>query len=163
MPDFETHNSIDPNHAYVLIVDDDRDIHELMTEVLTEDGHRVISLYDALDVATTIKSEIGKGTPVTVTISDGKGFNMPYGTAEKVASQLETAQVLGKIGLILCTGQGEHIPDKLRSVFDAVLHKPFDLDLFLGTVLDCHRKYLANQASATQAKDTTQHTDIQGV
>jgi CheY-like chemotaxis protein len=114
--------------ATVLIVDDDRVVSHLVSTLLREKGHKVITAYDAVQGLMQAK----RTPPVDAIVLD---INMPGGSGEDTLKKLKMSTRTSDIPVIILSGsidaQGQ---ERVRSGgAAAVLSKPLvPEDLFLA-------------------------------
>ena len=110
--------------ARVLVIDDDEVIAELLTSVLSEGGHS----------ATAIASlESDRPGDVDLVITDLLTAS-PYTVAEAAAWVAEVRRRVPGVPVIVCTAHRAAGNDADSMSADAVLTKPFDLEVLLGLV-----------------------------
>ncbi len=124
--------------AKVLIVDNDRDISELLKALLTDEGYEVTGLleHEQDDVA----AAVGRVEPDCVILDGESGAGGEYGVSWAEAAALQARG--RKVPVIMFTA---HAPasdeaaagesDRARAAnFTAILRKPFDLDELMDAV-----------------------------
>jgi CheY-like chemotaxis protein len=105
--------------ATILVVDDDRVVSHLVTSLLREKGHKVLTAYDAVQGLMQAK----RTPPVDVIVLD---INMPGGSGEETLKKIKMSTRTGDIPVIILSGsidsQGQ---ERVRSLgAEAVLSKP---------------------------------------
>jgi CheY-like chemotaxis protein len=114
--------------ATVLVVDDDRVVSHLVSTLLREKGHKVVTAYDAVQGLMQAK----RTPPVDAIVLD---INMPGGSGEDTLKKLKMSTRTSDIPVIILSGsidaQGQ---ERVRSNgAAAVLSKPLvPEDLFLA-------------------------------
>lgn len=129
--------STGPTAKDVLIVDNDRDIAEMVRAVLQDEGYRVNVLAEL--GADAIAGAVGSLEPDAVLL-DGESHNATYGTSWLAAAKL--AERPRPVPVIMFTAHGADLaearagesPRAAAARFAAVLAKPFDLDELLAAV-----------------------------
>lgn len=122
----------------VLIVDNDRDIAELVRALLTDEGYSVSCLYDRDRDA--IAAAVGRLEPDCILLDGESGMGGDYG-----ASWAEAARLAGRGRAIPVLMFTAHAPasdeaeagesDRARAAhFSAVIRKPFDVDHLVDAV-----------------------------
>jgi CheY-like chemotaxis protein len=105
--------------ATVLVVDDDRVVSHLVTSLLREKGHKVLTAFDAVQGLMQAK----RTPPVDAIVLD---INMPGGSGEDTLKKIKMSTHTSKIPVIILSGsidsQGQ---ERVRSLgAEAVLSKP---------------------------------------
>jgi CheY-like chemotaxis protein len=105
--------------ATVLVVDDDRVVSHLVTSLLREQGHKVLTAYDAVQGLMQAK----RTPPVDAIVLD---INMPGGSGEDTLKKIKMSTRTSNIPVIILSGsidsQGQ---ERVRSLgAEAVLSKP---------------------------------------
>ena len=105
--------------ATVLVVDDDRVVSHLVTSLLREKGHKVLTAFDAVQGLMQAK----RTPPVDAIVLD---INMPGGSGEDTLKKIKMATHTSNIPVIILSGsidsQGQ---ERVRSLgAEAVLSKP---------------------------------------
>jgi CheY-like chemotaxis protein len=135
--------------ARVLVIDNDADIVELVTAILTDEGYAVSALMDTSHAA--IAAAIGREEPDTVLLdSSGHG---PEGTWEE-AAYLATRE--RTVPTILFSARGPELAEardgtseRARAAgFAAILSKPFTLDQLIEAVGSASRRSVPFDESA---------------
>lgn len=122
--------------ASVLVIDDDRDIAEVVQAVLTDEGYAVSSLYDLASDA--LMRTIGRLEPDVVLLDSGDPAD--YGPSWPLASAIHERS--RPIPVVMFTAHQEAIEEAQEGASDravaahfaAVVAKPFHLDDLLTTV-----------------------------
>jgi two-component system, sensor histidine kinase and response regulator len=122
----------------VLVVDDDRPIVDLITEILRDEGYSVRSAFDALSALAAIEAE-----PPDVVMLD---LLMPGASGSDLFRALVERE-LATIPIILMTADNRAVEGLVAEGVKFILVKPFDLD----TLLDCVQGAL-NAPQETQAQ-----------
>lgn len=103
----------------ILVVDDERDVVELLKFLLEKDGHKVITAYNGREAITTAKAEIPELILLDVMMPEMDGYT--------VQTQLLDDPKTRAVPIIILTAKGQ-----LRDVFamsanvKAYIEKPFD-------------------------------------
>jgi CheY-like chemotaxis protein len=105
--------------ATILVVDDDRVVSHLVTSLLREKGHKVLTAYDAVQGMMQAK----RTPPVDVIVLD---INMPGGSGEDTLKKIKMSTRTSDIPVIILSGsidsQGQ---ERVRALgAEAVLSKP---------------------------------------
>jgi CheY-like chemotaxis protein len=105
--------------ATVLVVDDDRVVSHLVTSLLREKGHKVLTAFDAVQGLMQAK----RTPPVDAIVLD---INMPGGSGEDTLKKIKMSTHTSNIPVIILSGsidsQGQ---ERVRSLgAEAVLSKP---------------------------------------
>jgi CheY-like chemotaxis protein len=105
--------------ATVLVVDDDRVLSHLVSSLLREKGHKILTAFDAVQALMAAK----RTPPVDAIVLD---VNMPGGSGEETLRKLKMSTRTQNIPVIILSGsidsQGQ---ERVRSLgADAVLSKP---------------------------------------
>jgi two-component system, NtrC family, nitrogen regulation response regulator NtrX len=108
----------------VLVVDDDRPIVDLITEVLRDEGYSVRSAFDAVSALAAIEVE----TPDLVLLD----LLMP-GPSGAELFRILVERDLATVPVILMTADNHAVEALVAEGVKFILVKPFDLD----TLLDC--------------------------
>lgn len=124
-------------HGSVLIIDNDRDIAEIVRAVLSDEGYRV-AIVAQLD-ADSISAAIGKLEPDAVLL-DGESHRAGYGSSWQVAAQLAVRS--RPVPTIMFTAHGGDLAEGREGTsarsraahFSGVLSKPFEVDDLLEVV-----------------------------
>ncbi len=124
-------------HGNVLIIDNDRDIAEIVRAVLSDEGYRV-AILAKLDTA-SINAAIGKLEPDAVLL-DGESHLMGYGASWETAAHLAARD--RPVPVIMFTAHGGDLAEARAGTssrsraahFSGVLAKPFEVDQLLDVV-----------------------------
>ncbi|HEY2512188.1 MAG TPA: response regulator [Polyangiaceae bacterium] len=112
----------------VLLVDDDEDIRMVVRDVLESEGYAVEL---ASDGATAL-SRLQRPPPPSLILLD---MTMPFMDGVTVVRELEARESLSCVPILLLTALLPSVVSTLALPTSyAILHKPFDLDVFLRTV-----------------------------
>lgn len=119
--------STQPNfdHGAVLVVDDDAAVREALSDVLIEEGYRVLCAADGREALDLIES----GEAPCLVLLD---LTMPRLNGWEVLEQLAADPVLAAIPVVVLTGASASQLAALSA--PAVLRKPVDFDALLHTV-----------------------------
>lgn len=110
----------------VLIVDDDEDITMLLYEVLRDAGYAVATARDgsaALEILTTHEPAVILAD-LRMPIIDGRSFIEQYRRRG------------GRAHIVVLTALGEVVNQPWDVVVDALVRKPFELDVLLSTIAE---------------------------
>lgn len=123
------------NGEHILVVDDDTNIADLLTEMLRSSGYRVTTCYTARDALATLRRD----SSVSLLLSDQ---SMPELTGAQLAG--EAQRLRPDLPFILCTGWGDTIASPLTSDLAVrnLIAKPIEADALLSLV----RKLLPGSA-----------------
>jgi DNA-binding response OmpR family regulator len=129
----------------ILIVDDDRDIADLVQEILQEEGYTVSVLYELGSEA--LHAAVEQIKPDCILLDGGTGAS--YGSSWEDAEWLETR--LRTMAVIMFTAHGEAIreaeeqesPRSQAAHFFSILPKPFELEELLSQVRQATSKVTA--------------------
>jgi len=104
----------------ILIVDDEKDFHTMMTIRLESYGYEVTSAYDGREGLEKAKSESPDLILLDVMMPEIDGF--------EVCTLLKNDKQYSEIPIIICTGMAEKVDEDMRSKArpDAYITKPFD-------------------------------------
>ncbi|MFN4197176.1 MAG: PAS domain S-box protein, partial [Caldimicrobium sp.] len=119
----------------ILILDDERDIRELLQEVLTEKGYEVETFEDGDSAFESFMRALREGKPyqallLDLTVPKGKG-------GVYLLKKLKEEKVdLSNVKVLLMTGYTEkHLKEEAEDVeFDGVLYKPFSIQKLIETL-----------------------------
>ncbi|MCK4329317.1 response regulator [candidate division WOR-3 bacterium] len=117
----------------VLVVDDDRDIVGLITDLLSNKGYEVVVAYDALQAIQFAHREIPDIIILDLVMPAGGGFT----TLERLKGSAMTS----KIPIIILTGKGSDTDRKraLQLKADDFIMKPFDADMLIRRIKELTR------------------------
>ena len=124
-------------HGSVLIIDNDRDIAEIVRAVLSDEGYRV-AILAKLDTD-SVSAAVGKLEPDAVLL-DGESHRAGYGSSWQVAAQLAGRD--RPVPAIMFTAHGGDLAEGREGTstrsqaaqFAGVLSKPFEVDELLDVV-----------------------------
>lgn len=124
--------------AKVLIVDNDRDISELLRALLTDEGYDVSSLFE--HARGDVPAAVGRIEPDCVILDGESGAGGDYGVSWAEAAALQARG--RKVPVIMFTAHAPasdeaavgQSPRARAANFTAVLRKPFDLDELVDAV-----------------------------
>jgi len=109
----------------VLVVEDDPNIRDLLTDVLTDEGYNVVAAAsggEALGALSTI-------WPDLMTLD----LNLPDLTGEWVLAKLREQTDMRKPPVVIITAKLKIAPE-VRTMADAIVPKPFELGELLDTI-----------------------------
>jgi len=117
----------------VLVVDDDRDIVDLINDLLSNKGYEVVVAYDALQAIQFAHREIPDIIILDLVMPAGGGFT----TLERLKGSAMTS----KIPIIILTGKGSDADRKraLQLKADDFIMKPFDADMLIRRIKELTR------------------------
>ncbi len=112
----------------VLVVDDDRDIVGLLTDLLDTQGYEVVVAFDALQAIQFAHRDVPDIIVLDLVMPAGGGF--------KTLERLKTSAMTSKIPIIILTGRGTEVDRKraLELKADDFIMKPFDAERFLQRI-----------------------------
>ena len=116
IPDKMMGQSIQSNGKRILLVEDERNIRELVKTVLSADGHTVAEANNGVEGLSVFRKE-----PFDLIIID---FGIPFMQGDELAVRIK--QLAPHQPILMMTGQGIIRPGP-RNPVDAVIAKPFDL------------------------------------
>lgn len=122
--------------ARILVIDDDRDVCEVVTAILSDEGYEVTTLELISDE--TVRAAIGRVEPDCILLDGVEAEEY----AEAWATAAEVSQRLRPIATVMFTAQSTDAAEAslatseraLAARFVAVLRKPFHLDELVATV-----------------------------
>jgi DNA-binding NtrC family response regulator len=114
-----------PRVTQILVIEDDRDIRNLIRQVLSDEGHDLMFV-DGLDRA---PQDLAPG----LVVMDLVGLH-PYESASARASVREVSLRYPMTPIIVCTAHEPALKELDRLGAAAVLPKPFGIDLLVQTV-----------------------------
>jgi DNA-binding response OmpR family regulator len=119
----------------ILAVEDDPDIMALLSEVLTDEGYRVVSACRGEDAV-----EVAQSTPIGLMLLD---LGLPDLHGNDVLVRLKSNPMTSDVPIIVITAN----PQDLRnsSYVEAVIPKPFDLHDVLFEIEAVLRRAASNQ------------------
>jgi DNA-binding response OmpR family regulator len=129
----------------VLIADDDPDILELLTALLTEEGFQTVVCGDGLAALHLIRTR----RPALAIIDLGMPLMNGYELIERLRAEP------GEPFPVIAMSAAMYEPSLDQLQVDAYLAKPFDLEELLE-----HVKYLTSHQSAPDLQDTPEQTSI---
>jgi len=116
----------------ILVVDDDRDLVETLTESLEAEGFEVLAAHDGVECWDLIK----RGKPDLIVLD----VMMPNKHGYQVAKELENSEYSG-IPLVMLTGVADHIRETnynhaqaLECQADDFISKPLNIDVLLKSI-----------------------------
>jgi CheY-like chemotaxis protein len=120
------HDSRSPTgRRCVLVVDDDHDIREALTDVLDSEGYAVVTAADGSEALATLR----RGTRPDLMLLD---LMMPRVSGVEVIDELKKDESLREIPIVVCSANRGYEPDDL-GVRD-VLRKPVSVDELLAAI-----------------------------
>ena len=122
---------------YILVVEDDDDVREVLVESLYERGYATCTASNGEEALAFLQAA---GPPCLILLDQ----RMPVMDGEELVSALRTTPALAAVPICLLTGDPQPAPDDV----DAVLTKPIDEDA-LQRVLDryCRRSLTRTSAA----------------
>jgi CheY-like chemotaxis protein len=106
--------------ARILIIDDDEDIRESVSQLLEVEGYSVRGLGDGASVLAELKA--GEYVPQCILLDQ----LMPRMSGDEVRVAIQGGSRWATVPIIFCSG--DVVSDDARQAVFAVLEKPFDLD-----------------------------------
>ncbi|MDX8392640.1 MAG: sigma-54 dependent transcriptional regulator [Mariprofundaceae bacterium] len=140
--------------AYILLVDDEKELRETLQELLQHARHHVTSCANAMDAKDAVRNGKFDVALLDIRLPDGDGLELlrDFRSADP------------NMGVIMMTGYAEvdTAVDAVRLGADDFLKKPFDMDEMLVRIdellkkrdLKTDNKELTKQVKASQAKHT---------
>ena len=124
------------NAARILVIDDDRDVGEVVTAILTDEGYEVTTLAHISDE--TVRAAIGRVEPDCILLDGVEAADY----AEAWATAAEVSHRSRPIPTVMFTAHSMDATEALEATsrraaeagFFAVLRKPFHLDELVATV-----------------------------
>jgi DNA-binding NtrC family response regulator len=124
------------NAAHILVIDDDRDVGEVVTAILTDEGYEVTTLANISDE--TVRAAIGRVEPDCILLDGVEAVEY----AEAWATAAEVSHRSRPIPTVMFTAHSTDAAEALKATsrraaeaaFFAVLRKPFHLDELVATV-----------------------------
>jgi two-component system response regulator CpxR len=116
------------NSGPILIVDDDLDIREVLTETLEDQGFEVVTAANGLEAITLVQS---MATPPSTILLD---LMMPVMDGYSFLEQRQRSPALAAIPVAVVTAS--HGIDRSRLASTPVIPKPIDLPRLLGLLND---------------------------
>jgi two-component system, OmpR family, phosphate regulon response regulator PhoB len=104
----------------ILIIEDDPDIAEVITIILTDDGHRVTTITEATNIVDTVQ-EIKPDLVITDYILNGINGG-------EYCSQLKHDPRTSHLPVIILSGYGRVLDSLGHYGADQIIHKPFSND-----------------------------------
>jgi PAS domain S-box-containing protein len=116
------------NEATILIVDDERALVMMLSDVLKDEGYRILTASDGVEAVETYLKNKGK---ISLVISD---LGMPNMGGEEAFKRIKEFDPTARV--IFATGYFENgiIEEQLPDGVLGVLHKPFKLEEIISTV-----------------------------
>jgi len=111
----------------ILVVDDDADIAESVTELLVGEGYRVVSATDTNDAFAQVEKEIPDLvlTDSIMPLTDGPGF----------VQRVHALPEFRSLPVVVMSGSPESLAIAVKTLgVAAVLQKPFGLDELIATM-----------------------------
>jgi CheY-like chemotaxis protein len=128
-----------PESATILVVEDDEPIRLALRELLEVEGYEVELACDGAEALERIARE----TPALV-VTD---LQMPVVDGAQLCTRLRGDPRTAQIPIVVLTAA--HRLDSVRDRVDAILRKPFDIDVLLSTVAQFIRPTLPPKTNAT--------------
>ena len=109
----------------ILIVEDDKEISQLLTEYLNENGYETIALYQGLKIMDYLK----KGEVAMILLD----IMLPYKNGDQILAEIRS---VSKVPVIVISAKGttQNKIDLLRMGADDYITKPFDLEETLARI-----------------------------
>lgn len=121
----------------VLVVDNDRDITEVVRAVLTDEGYRVEALADL--TTDSVSAAVGRTEP-DVVLLDGESQNDGYGASWTIAAALAARH--RPIPVVMFSAHGADVREAREAAtarshaaaFAGIVPKPFDVEVLIETI-----------------------------
>lgn len=116
------------DHRRILVVDDDRDIREMISQVLTIEGYRVTSAANGQEALEQLRDERTRAGLILLDLM------MPVMNGWEMRAEMARDPLLAAIPVVVISGDGE-VPKKEAAMGAAgYITKPIELDALLATV-----------------------------
>ena len=112
----------------VLVVDDDRDIRDAVTEALESEGYRVVTAADGEEALAWLRAAASRPRVILLDLM------MPGMDGMQLRSELMRDPMLGAIPVIALSADPSAIAAARSLSFGGYLKKPVQLDALLGAV-----------------------------
>ena len=109
------------------MVEDDRDLRQIVSDILEAEGYEVRGAGNGKDAMALLRSAMPERLPDLIVLD----LMLPKMNGWDFRAALQEDEGLAGIPLLVVSGIG---PDLVSIAADGHLHKPLDLDSFLGTV-----------------------------
>lgn len=139
----------------ILIVEDDKEINQLLAGFLTENGYGTVSLFDGLHIEETMKRH-----RFHLVILD---IMLPFKSGDQVLKDIRSYSDIPVI-IISARGMTQNKIDLLRAGADDYITKPFDLEETLARIESALRRTVLQKTPASRLQyrelvlDTQNHT-----
>ncbi|PJK32925.1 response regulator [Pseudomonas sp. S10E 269] len=110
----------------ILVVDDEYLIADILSFALEDEGYMVVTASNGRKGLEVLERE----RPALI-ITD---YMMPVMSGEEFATAIRALPAANKLPIILISGAQAHIGIERSDLFDAVLAKPFNIDLIIAEV-----------------------------
>ena len=109
-----------------LVIEDDPDVQQLETELLSGEGYAVTATDSALGAAGLAR----RLNPDAIVL----GLGLPYRSGASLLAELKADRATAHIPVVIVSGMADSLPDQRRELAAAVLPNPFDSLELLGAV-----------------------------
>ena len=116
----------------ILIVDDERDVTDVVAATLEDEGYRVLTAHNGLDGLKCLSN-----AQPDMVICD---FMMPLMTGLELAEAIRADGALRHTPILLVSGAQGAIARERADLFDLVLDKPYDIDRILEAVAQLEQR-----------------------
>lgn len=113
--------------AYVMIVEDDTDIREALTQILEDEGYRVASAGNGLDAIGLLR---GRERPCLILLD----LMMPVMNGWQFRTEQQRDTALADIPVVIISADGAARRETVASGVQGFLQKPIELDELLEVV-----------------------------
>ena len=129
----------------MLVIEDEREIADLLTQVLTEAGYAVTAIGAAVGAMTTVRAL----EPCVVLLDLG----LPYRSGASLLAELKADPATADTPVIVVSSMPEFLTAERRALAAGIIQKPFDVQELVDTVRSSRRAGRA--AQPTDAGDGT--------
>ena len=120
-------------HSRILVIDDDQDILELVSSILTRQGYAPFSAADGEQGL-----ELFKKKKPAIVLTD---INMPGISGIEILKQVKQISPTAQVIIFSGFGTTDNVIEALRLGANDYLAKPFNIELLLHTVARCNERY----------------------
>jgi DNA-binding NtrC family response regulator len=114
----------------ILIVEDDGDMREMLSEILSESGYRTLVVLEAMDALKMIRDE---RAALDLVITD---VRMPGVKGDEILSAVRACRAETPVLVITAFGTVEHAVEMVRAGAHQYITKPFHMSELLGAVAE---------------------------
>lgn len=118
---------MDQSVGMVLVVDDDPDVREGLELLLGRHGYPVVTAADGTEALDRLRSQ---PLPSLILLD----LMMPTMNGMELESRLKSDPLWSKIPIVVITGAGARVADRVSAMRLEVIPKPFDIPLLLAAV-----------------------------